>query len=135
MITQCGMSDTLGNIDLATNFELLSSETREKIENEVRRFIEEGRQRATNLLNDRRKELDIVANALLEYEVLSLDEMEKVLKGEKLNKIKGDSKGGMKLPEIVLPPGMSGKGTGGGLVEGVAGGKEDGGTGAGGAKL
>ena len=112
MVTQSGMSDTVGNVDLATNFKQLSSETKQQIEAEVRRFIEEGRQRATTLLTERRKELDLLAKALVEYEVLSLDEMKKVLEGEKLTKMKSQVKGSLKLPEIVLPPGMGGSGAG-----------------------
>lgn len=115
MVTQNGMSDAMGNIDLATNFEYLSSETKQQIEAEVRRFIEEGRLRATALLTERRKELELLAKALVEYEVLSFEEMKKVVKGEKLQKMASLSKAPMKLPEIVLPPGMaggSGAGTG-----------------------
>lgn len=119
MVTQNGMSDTMGNIDLATNFEYLSSETKQQIEREVRRFIEEGRQRATTLLTERRKELDILAKALVEYEVLSLEEMNKVLKGEKLAKMKGKASGGLKLPEIVLPPGIGGGSGAGNPRQGV----------------
>jgi len=109
------MSDTMGNIDLATNFESLSSQTKQQIESEVRRFIEEGKQRATTLLMERKNELDLLAKALVEYEVLDLEEMKKVLKGEKLKKMASAAKAPMKLPEIVLPPGMgggSGVGTG-----------------------
>lgn len=120
MVTQNGMSDTMGNIDLATNFDHLSSKTKQQVESEVRRFIEEGRQRATTLLTERRKELDLLARALVEYEVLSLDEMKKVLKGEKLQKMATAAKTPLKLPEIVLPPGMgSGSGAGGAARERV----------------
>ena len=119
MVTRLGMSDKLGNVDLADGYEHLSSETKQQIESEVRRMIEEGRQRATALLTERRKELDILAKALVEYEVLSLDEMQRVLKGEKLQKMASISKMPMKLPEIVLPPGIGG---GSGGAAGVGGG-------------
>ena len=119
MVTRLGMSDKLGNVDLADGYEHLSSETKQQIESEVRRMIEEGRQRATTLLTERRKELDILAKALVEYEVLSLDEMQRVLKGEKLQKMASISKMPMKLPEIVLPPGMGG-GSGGAGVGGAS---------------
>lgn len=136
-MTQNGMSDTMGNIDLATNFEYLSSETKQQIESEVRRFIEEGRQRATTLLTERKNELDLLAKALVEYEVLDLEEMKRVLKGEKLQKIASAAKAPMKLPEIVLPPGMgggSGAGTGS-AREGVSERDNEGSGGAGGAKV
>ncbi|KAL9116511.1 MAG: hypothetical protein Q9187_006965 [Circinaria calcarea] len=108
MVTQCGFSDTLGNVDLSSDYNSLSSETKQKIEGEVRRLIEEGRERATKLLSSKRKELDLIANALVEYEVLSLDEMQKVLRGEKLQKIKALPGMPIKMPDIVLPPGIGG---------------------------
>ena len=111
MVASCGMSDVLGNMDFASNYDHLSSETRLKIEQEVKRFVEEAKSRATALLTEKRKELDIVAKALLEYETLSLEEINKVLKGEKLDKMTTLVKSPMKLPEIVLPPGMGGEGS------------------------
>ncbi|KAL8759194.1 MAG: hypothetical protein Q9199_000952 [Rusavskia elegans] len=105
MVTQCGMSDLLGNIDLASNYDLHSSETKAKIEAEVRRLVEEGRERATKILSENRKELDIIAKALMEYEVLSLEEVNKILKGEKLPKLTSKPAAPLKLPDLVLPTG------------------------------
>ena len=99
------MSDTLGNIDLASNYRLHSSETKAKIEGEVRRLVEEGRQRAMKLLSENRNELDMIAKALMEYEVLSLEEVNKILKGEKLSKLSSKSAAPLKLPDLVLPAG------------------------------
>lgn len=114
MVTQMGMSDTLGNIDLYTDYSQLSSQTKTQIEREVRRLVEEGRQRAIKLLTEKRSELDIIAKALVEYEVLNLDEMNRVLKGEKLQRklTALPPKAQLILPEIVLPPGIGG-GSGG----------------------
>ena len=126
------MSEKLGNVDLAHDRSYLSSETKQQIESEVRRFIDEGHVRATNLLTEKRKELDILAKALVEYEVLSLEEMQKVLKGEKLQKMKSISKMPMKLPEIVLPPGMAG---GSGTASASIREDSESGSGGGGAKL
>jgi len=103
-----GMSDALGNIDLARNYRQLSPSTKALIESEVRRIVEEGRERATALLSSKRKELDILAKALVEYEVLSLEEMQKLLRGEKLQKMTVLPGKGLKLPEFVLPPGLGG---------------------------
>ena len=105
------MSDVLGNMDFASSYQHLSSETKLKIEQEVTRFVEEGKSRATALLTEKRKELDLLAKALVEYETLNLEEVNKVLKGEKLDKMTTLLKTPLKLPEIVLPPGMSGKGS------------------------
>ena len=104
MVTQAGMSDALGNIDLATDYARLSSETKMKIEVEVRRLVEEGRERAMNLLVKNREGLDRLAKALVEYETLGKEEMEKVVRGEKLpDKIKADPDTPLKIPEAVLP--------------------------------
>ncbi len=103
------MSDILGNMDFASSYEHLSSETKLKIEQEVTRFVEEAKSRATALLTDKRKELDMLAKALVEYETLSLEDVQKVLKGEKLDKMTALLQSPLKLPEIVLPPGMGGE--------------------------
>ena len=117
MVTMYGMSPALGNVDLASNHDKLSTETKNLIESEVRRVIEEGRVRATNLLTSKRKELDYLAKALLDYETLNREEAFKVIKGEKLEgklvvpsgpvKIPevGPSLGGGSLPEVPAIPG------------------------------
>jgi ATP-dependent metalloprotease len=110
MVTEYGFSDSLGDVDFASRYKSLSAETKEKIEGEVRRIIEEGRARATKLLTERRKELELLANALVEYEVLNLEEMQKVLKGEKLPKLEAEPSAPLKLPELQLPPSMGNEG-------------------------
>ena len=133
MVTRVGMSDTLGNIDFASYYGDLSSETKRKIEQEVTRFMEEGKGRATALLTEKRKELDVLAKALLEYETLNLEEIKKVLKGEKLDKMTALLQSPMKLPEIVLPPGMGGESsssTARNMDQGVDNGRGDGSGGA-----
>lgn len=103
MITQFGMSDKLGNVDLRSNYNKLSSETKRLIESEVRRTIEEARTRAKNLLEDRRTELDLLAKALVNYETLNREEAFKVIKGEKL-----EGKVIMPSGNIKRPEGMNG---------------------------
>lgn len=109
MVTEMGMSDEIGNVDLSTDYGSLSSETKQHIEQEVRRIIEEGRERAMKLLSSRRKDLDIIAKALVEYETLNKEEIEKVLRGEKLpEKLTSLPSVPLKIPETLLPPGFSG---------------------------
>ena len=102
------MSEALGQADLRTNYEYLSSETKQRIESEVRRILDESRQRATKLLNERRKDLDTIAKGLVDYEVLNLEEVQKVLKGEKRQKMTSTTSMTLKIPEIVLPPSLAG---------------------------
>jgi ATP-dependent metalloprotease len=105
MVTQAGMSDLLGNIDLSSNYNRLSTDTKQKIESEVRRIIEAGKDRATKLLTEKRVELDRLATALVEYETLDKAEMEKVIRGEPLpaNKLKTSPDTPIKLPSVPLP--------------------------------
>lgn len=108
MVTSFGMSEQLGNVDLASNHEQLSTKTKELIESEVRRLIDEARIRTTNLLTSKRRELDLLAQALVDYELLNKDEAFKVIKGEKLPDRMILPPGSIKLPE--LPPSLSGGG-------------------------
>ncbi|KAL8796225.1 MAG: hypothetical protein Q9195_001340 [Heterodermia aff. obscurata] len=137
MVTLYGMSDALGQANLASNYEHLSSETKQKIESEIRRILDDSRQRVTKLLNERRTELDTLAKSLLDYETLSVDEVQKVLKGEKLQKMTSTASMPLKLPEIVLPPGFGGvPSPGSGGMEGSAGPNNSSGPeGSGGAKI
>lgn len=105
MVTMLGMSPKLGNVDLASNHDQLSAGTKELIESEVRRIIEEARVRATALLTSKRKELDYLANALLDYETLDREEAFKVIRGEKLEGKMVMPRGSIKVPNLRPPPG------------------------------
>jgi ATP-dependent metalloprotease len=126
MVTRLGFSELLGDVNLDSNYSQLSSETKQKIEHEVQRFVDEGRQHATKVLNERRKELDVLAKALVEYEVLSLEEIQKVLKGEKLQKVGMLPNTPIKVPEIGLPPALGGAVPGAGPIPGSGNGDEPG---------
>ena len=101
MVTQFGYSKKLGNVDLSTNYNRLSSETKQEIELEVRRLVEEARARASNILTEKRKELELLTKALIEYETLTKEEMERVLKGEKLDKLELPEATPIKLPDAL----------------------------------
>lgn len=107
MVTRFGMSERLGNVDLASNHEQLSTATKELVESEVRRLIEEGRIRATNLLQSKRKELEYLAKALVDYETLNKEEAFKVIKGEKLEGKLIMPAGNIKVPDLG-PPSVGG---------------------------
>ena len=116
------MSDTLGNVDFHSDYNSLSSQTKETIEAEVRRLIEEGRLRATKLLTERRKELELLAKALVEYESLDREEMEKVIKGETLpGKMKILPDVQIKLPEMLNGAPAGGVGHDGAVSSGETG--------------
>ncbi|KAJ5354297.1 ATPase AAA-type core [Penicillium brevicompactum] len=101
LVTRFGYSQKLGNVDLGSNYDSLSSETKQEIEHEVRRLIEEARSRATNILTEKRHELELLTQALIEYETLTKEEMEQVLKGERLKRLESLPTAPLKLPEVL----------------------------------
>jgi cell division protease FtsH len=94
MITAFGMSDKLGRVryqaneqevflgHAVTQTQNVSEATAQIIDQEVRRLIEEAEATARKVLTERLDDLHTVAKALLEYETLSTDEINTVLRGE-----------------------------------------------------
>ncbi len=87
MVTQWGLSDKIGMVDYSddpSSFQKrsISSETANEIEEEVRRLIDEGYQRAKEIITNNIDDLHTIAKALLEYELLSGDELKGLLRGE-----------------------------------------------------
>ncbi|MEP4037664.1 ATP-dependent zinc metalloprotease FtsH [Pseudophaeobacter sp.] len=91
MIMRWGMSDKVGNIDYAEAHEgysgnttgfSVSAHTKELIEEEVRTFIQNGYDRAFEILTEYKDEWERLAQGLLEYETLTGDEIKRVMKGE-----------------------------------------------------
>ncbi|KAF2020813.1 cell division protease ftsH [Aaosphaeria arxii CBS 175.79] len=104
MITSYGFSDLLGNVDFRSNYEQVSPETKRLIDNEVRRLIDEAKTSARQILISKRKELDLLAQALVQYETLDKDEILKVIKGEKLpDRLMAMPDAPIKIPEIPPP--------------------------------
>jgi cell division protease FtsH len=88
MVTRWGMSDRVGMVQLAprenpylggaggyTGEKPFSEATAEAIDAEVRKIIAEGHQEATRLLTAHRKQLDLLASALLSRETLNEQEI------------------------------------------------------------
>ncbi|RDW60523.1 i-AAA protease YME1 [Aspergillus mulundensis] len=107
LVTRFGYSKKLGNVDLYGNYDSLSSETKQEIEAEVRRLVEEARLRATNILTEKRHELELLTKALIKYETLTKEEMEKVLRGENLDRLVVPADAPMKLPEPIQPTNLT----------------------------
>ncbi len=105
MVTEFGYSEKLGPLRYTDNQEEvflghsvtqhknLSDATARLIDEEIRRFVEEGEQSARRILTEHRDGLEVVTRGLLEYETLSGDEVNKLLRGEEL-----------KRPEQPAPP-------------------------------
>jgi len=92
MVMRWGMSDKVGNVDYEQAHEgymgnaaggfSISAHTKELIEEEVRRLIDEAYQSAKSILEERREEWERLAEGLLEYETLTGDEIRRVMAGE-----------------------------------------------------
>ena len=82
-ITQYGMNKSVGNIAYPSeqnSFDLpYSQETARKIDREARKVIAEAYEHVTNLLLEKKEELETVAQHLLKFEVLRRDEMIKLI--------------------------------------------------------
>ncbi|CAH9069947.1 unnamed protein product [Cuscuta europaea] len=76
MVSSCGMSDTIGPVHIK---ERASAEMQSRIDAEVVKLLREAYDRVKNLLKKHEKALHALANALLEYETLSSDEIKRIL--------------------------------------------------------
>jgi len=93
MVTRWGYSDVIGPVDYGSDqgdvflgqqlmqTSHISEETSRKIEEEVRKLIEKGKEDARRIMTEARADWEAVATALLEYETLSGEEIANILKG------------------------------------------------------
>ncbi|GMG52087.1 unnamed protein product [Ambrosiozyma monospora] len=99
MITSYGMSEKIGPVKLADKWESWSPKLRDMADQETRTLLINSENRTRKLLHDKRVELKRLAENLLEYETLTRDEMEKVVKGENINKVKTSTNKVIKGPK------------------------------------
>jgi cell division protease FtsH len=98
MVTRWGLSEELGTVSYGENQDEVflgmsvsrtqnaSEATVQKIDSEIRRFVEQGYNEATRILTEKRADLEALAKGLLEFETLSGDEIQDLLKGKKPNR-------------------------------------------------
>jgi cell division protease FtsH len=98
MVTRWGYSEELGTVCYGDNQEEVflghsvartqnvSEDTAQKIDLEVRRLVQGGLDEARRILTERIEDLHTLAKALLEYETLSGEEIQNVIKGVKPNR-------------------------------------------------
>ncbi len=96
MVTEFGFSEKLGRLRYAENEEEVflghsvtqrknvSEATAKLIDEEIRRLVDEGEEKAREILTARLDELHALAKGLLEYETLSADEIRRIIKGERI---------------------------------------------------
>ncbi|KAG8963460.1 hypothetical protein FRC00_006396 [Tulasnella sp. 408] len=81
MIRYYGYSEALGPIHFGDD---TSPAKRGEIDAEIKRLLVDGFDRAKTLLTEKKDELHKLADALVEYETLDSEEVNKVIKGEKI---------------------------------------------------
>jgi cell division protease FtsH len=97
MVTKWGMSDKLGPLQYEEQHEgylgmggtqrtMMSAETSKLIDAEIKGLVEGGHARARQLLTDYREQLELLAQALLEYETLTGDEIKQLLDQGKIDR-------------------------------------------------
>ena len=91
MVLRWGMSDKVGDIDYSEAHEgysgntaglSVSANTKELIEDEVKRLISDAYDRAHSILTENHEEWDRLAQGLLEYETLTGDQIKRVMLGD-----------------------------------------------------
>ncbi|MEX0283482.1 MAG: ATP-dependent zinc metalloprotease FtsH, partial [Paracoccaceae bacterium] len=91
MVMRYGMSEKIGNIDYSEAHQgysgqtagfSVSADTKKLIEEEVKRLIDEGYDRALGIIQDKEEEFERLAQGLLEYETLTGEEIDRVTRGE-----------------------------------------------------
>ena len=96
MVTEWGFSDTMGPIayeepqgEVFLGYDIskrknMADETALQVDQEIRRIIEAAYHQTQSVLKTYKKELDILAKGLMDYETLSGDEIQDLLRGRKI---------------------------------------------------
>lgn len=90
MVVEWGMSDVLGplNYEQPTNeHKQISENTSEIVDQEIKKIVNNCYEVATNILTTHRDQLEIIAQALLEHETLTGEEIKTLLTGGKIERI------------------------------------------------
>ena len=115
MVTRWGLSDELGPLAYGDNeqevflghsvtqTQKVSGETAVKIDQEIRRIVEDGYQEAKRILKEKADDLEALAQGLLEYETLSGEEIKDLLKGIQPNREVDDDVPPTDVPTSSVP--------------------------------
>ena len=134
MVMHWGMSEKLGNVLYGEAQEYVflgrdmmrskdySEQTAQSIDDEVKRLVDEGYNSAKKLIDEHRDKLEMIANALLEYETLDGTQVEEIVKTGKFTpppvkptdvEPPSGAQASTPMPEVVkpLPPKLPGFGS------------------------
>jgi cell division protease FtsH len=118
MVTRYGMSDLLGPMVYAENegeiflgrsitkTTHMSEETMRKVDGEIRRIIDEQYAAARKILEDNRDKVEVMAQALLEWETIDADQIDDIMAGRppRPPKERGNASGSSGGPGITIAP-------------------------------
>ncbi|HUJ63878.1 MAG TPA: ATP-dependent zinc metalloprotease FtsH [Kofleriaceae bacterium] len=125
MVTEWGMSDEFGPLNFSSGKHEVflgrdfsqgntqSEDTSQRIDAEIRRIVVQQYERAMTILTEHRKELEQVAESLLEYETLDGDDIDTLLRGGTLDrpvpaaakkKSEAEAEDGRSKRPSILPP-------------------------------
>jgi cell division protease FtsH len=125
MVTQWGMSEAVGPLDFGDSNESylgysmsrgvsMSNRTAQLIDDEIKKLVEGGLEKARAVLTEHNDQLHTLAQALLEYETLTGAEIKRLLAGEDIGREDPSTKsapvaaGGTSIPKIRKPKGPFG---------------------------
>ena len=97
MVTKWGMSEKLGPLQYEQQQEgylgmgqsartMAGAETNKLIDEEIKRLVEEGLKRASDILTEQEDKLHLLAQALLEYETLTGEEIDTLMDGGSIDR-------------------------------------------------
>ena len=98
MVTEWGMSEVLGPLLYNENqqevflghsvaqHQNMSEETARMIDEEIRRIVNAGYDKAWEVLSNDREELEAITQALMEFETITGEEVKAILRGEKIDR-------------------------------------------------
>jgi cell division protease FtsH len=96
MVTEWGMSERLGPLrynenqqevflgHAITQRQNMSEETAKLIDEEIRRIVTNGEKKAREVLSVNRDKLELITQALMEYETITGEEVHALMRGEKI---------------------------------------------------
>lgn len=117
MVTEWGLSEKLGPLRYASDQEEvflghsvtqsknMSDDTAALVDSEIRRIVEDAYSRARQILMDNLEDLHVLAKALLEYELLSGDEIKDLLAGKPIIRDDADEPPTDTRPKSSVPSG------------------------------